>query len=131
MARKIIYNDSRFTFFRDALGGIESGGNYGAKSPSGYLGKYQFGEPLLIDIGYYTYQGDNTKNINDWVGEWAGKDDINSSQDFLNFPTVQDKAFEKGIELQWRYIERRGLDKYIDREIGGIKITEAGLLAAA
>lgn len=32
---------------------------------------------------------------------------------------------------QWQYIERFGLEKYVGQNIGGIEITESGLLAAA
>ena len=43
----------------DALGFKESssvsGGaqNYGSENPFGYIGKYQFGEAALFDLGYY------------------------------------------------------------------------------
>jgi hypothetical protein len=43
--------------FLDALGERESGGDYGVVNSYGYLGKYQFGELALIDVGYYTADG--------------------------------------------------------------------------
>ena len=131
MRSMIDFNGSDFTFFREGLGAVESNSNYNEINTLGFLGKYQFGEGFLVDLGYYTYIGDNTKRENTWEGQWTGKDGINNAWDFLGSPTVQDKAFNEGIELRWNWIERRGLDKYIGTKINGITITEAGLLAAS
>ena len=49
--------------FLDALGERESSGNYGAVNTLGFLGKYQFGEAALTDVGYYSADG---TAANDW-----------------------------------------------------------------
>ena len=131
MRREINFNNTNFEFFREAIGAIESNGNYNEINTLGFLGRYQFGEGLLVDTGYYTFQGDSTENQNTWEGTWKGKDGVNSPWDFLSSPITQDKAFNESIELRWNWIERRGLDKYIGTKINGITITEAGLLAAS
>jgi len=121
-----------FNKFLNDLAARESSGNYRAINSYGYLGKYQFGEAALIDLGYY--KPDDTKRnkrINDWKGKWTGKDGIYSVKDFLENPTVQEKAIREWMALLWKRIKQRGLDKYVGQEIDGIPITESGLLAAA
>ena len=69
------------TRFLDALGERESSGDYGVVNTLGYLGKYQFGELALIDVGYYSADG---TAANDWKpGYWTGKDGVDSKADFL------------------------------------------------
>ena len=113
--------------FLDALGDRESGGDYGAVNTLGYLGKYQFGELALIDIGYYSADG-TAKN--DWQpGSWKGKDDVHSKADFLADPAAQESAIRAYMKLQWQYLgDARA---YEGQTVHGIKITESGLLAAA
>ena len=132
MAKQIDSSNNIFDLFRDAVGSNENKGTYTSASPAGYLGKYQFGELLLQDLGYY--KGDSTKNTNDWAGEWTGKDGVKSKSDFLNSQSAQDNAFSGGLQLRWdRTISNSKLDltEYIGQTINGVKITAAGLLAAA
>lgn len=112
--------------FLDALGQRESGGDYGIVATLGYLGKYQFGELALVDIGYYELDG--TATI-DWKGNWTGKDGIDSKADFLANGAVQEAAIRAYMELQWTYLgEAR---RFAGQTIGGIAITESSLLAGA
>jgi hypothetical protein len=117
------YND-----FLRALGYRESSGLYGIENRYGYLGKYQMGEAALKDAGYY--KGDYTKR-NDWIGEWTGKDGVWSKEDFLRNPRAQENAIREYHRKVWKYITTLGLHKYVGREIGGILITESGLLGGA
>lgn len=103
--------------FLNDLGARESAGNYESVNSLGYLGKYQFGKDALRDIGYYGKNG------------WIGKDNIFSQEDFLNNPEVQEKAIREYQEKIWNYIQHYNLDDYIGKEINGIKITPASLLA--
>lgn len=113
--------------FLDALGERESSGNYGAVNTLGFLGKYQFGELALIDVGYYSADG---TAANDWhAGAWTGKDGIDSKADFLGDPAAQESAIRAYMKLQWQYLgDARA---YEGQTVHGIKITESGLLAAA
>lgn len=113
--------------FLDALGDRESSGDYGAVNTFGYLGKYQFGELALIDVGYY--RADGTAQ-NDWkAAYWTGKDGVASKADFLADPAAQEGAIRAYMKLQWSYLgEARA---YAGQKVHGIKVTESGLLAAA
>jgi hypothetical protein len=115
--------------FLRALGYRESSGRYNIENRYGYLGKYQMGEMALKDAGYY--KGDSTPRKNDWIGEWTGKDGVWSKEDFLNNPQAQENAIREYHRKVWKYIKALGLDKYVGRVIGGVLITESGLLGGA
>jgi hypothetical protein len=126
-AQKITKNVGLYisTKFLEALGKRESGGEYKTRNKSGYLGKYQMGEPALIDLGYARRDGNNDDN----KITWTGKDNIWSNEDFKNNKTVQDKAVRYYHNIIWARIENR--DDYLGKTINGIKITQSGMLAAA
>ena len=107
----------------------ESGGNYKAFNKYGYAGKYQMGEMALIDCGYY--KKTSRKFNNDWSGEFLGKDNIYSIQDFLNNPQAQENAQLSFKKKQWGYLKALGADKYVGKNINNIFITSSGLLAGA
>jgi Ca2+-binding RTX toxin-like protein len=113
--------------FLDALGERESGGDYGVVNSYGYLGKYQFGELALIDVGYYTADG---TGANDWKpGFWTGKSGVDSKADFLADAEAQEQAIRAYMKLQWVYLG--DTQRYAGQTIGGLKVTESGLLAGA
>ena len=113
--------------FLDALGERESGGDYGAVNTFGYLGKYQFGELALIDVGYYS--ADQT-SANDWQpAYWTGKNGIHSKGDFLSDHSAQDQAIHAYMKLQWSYLE--SVWKYEGQTLDGLRITISGLLGGA
>jgi Ca2+-binding RTX toxin-like protein len=118
--------------YRDFLEAIklrESSGNYQVVNGLQYLGGYQMGEAALIDAGYI--KRDSSPNNNDFSGGWTGKNGIYSTSDFLNNPHIQDIAIQDYYNVLWRYIEHFNLDNYIGLEIGGILISESGLIAGA
>ena len=110
------------------------------KNQWGFIGKYQFGEALLIDLGYYqasVYYG-NGADKNYWKGRWTGKDGVNSKQDFLNnVNNVQEKAINQAFGLQWRRLKAelqqngRSVEDFLGKSTRGIVITTSGLLAAS
>lgn len=95
-----------FIDFKEALAIKESNGNYQSVNSYGYMGKYQFGKGTLKFIG------------------------IKNTDDFLNNPAKQEKAFVAYVQKN-KWILRRDIKKYVGKTIGGIKITESGILAAA
>lgn len=126
-----------------ALGRRETGQEnppYNIENQLGFIGKYQFGEALLIDLGYYRanfYYG-NGASRNEWQGTWTGKNGVNSKQDFLNNQNnVQETAIREAFELNLKRInsqlEQNGLSlrQYIGQQRGGVVITISGILAAA
>ncbi len=97
---------SSFIGFREALAFKESQGNYFIKNTLGYLGKYQFGIGTLQLMGVYnaTY--------------------------FLNNPVLQEQVFQINIARN-KWILRKDINRFVGKRIGGVEITESGMLAAA
>ncbi|MGG5487399.1 peptidoglycan-binding protein LysM [Gaetbulibacter sp. PBL-D1] len=108
-----ISNDIQFPYlgksyvgFKEALGFKESGSNYFRVNTLGYLGKYQFGAETLKLIGIY-----------------------NPNQ-FLYNPELQEKAFLANAERN-KWILRKDINRFVGKTIGGVNVTESGILAAA
>lgn len=97
---------SQYVGFKEALAFKESQGNYFVVNTYGYLGKYQFGASTLELVGVY-----------------------NGSQ-FLNDPILQEKVFDVNISRN-KWILRRDIKRFVGKYIGGVEITESGILAAA
>ncbi|HEX5311229.1 hypothetical protein [Aquabacterium sp.] len=122
--------------FLDALFESEGGGNAHIVNQYGYLGKYQFGEDALVDLGYY--KADGSKNVGangkfkyDWAGAWTGKHGATSKEVFLSSPEIQDHAARDWVALLCKRMHRYKLDGYIGKTVGGVEVTESGLIAAA
>lgn len=92
-----------FQPFFDALGFNESSGNYMITNQLDFLGKYQIGEGIIHDLGYYDslsgYYPSNGATRNQWNGTW--KNGINSREDFLNSPEKQELAIRQEVGLNW------------------------------
>lgn len=95
-----------FVGFKEALAFKESRGDYFTVNSLGYLGKYQFGKETLKLIG------------------------IHDSEEFLNDPELQERAFIANAERN-KWILRRDIKNFVGKKINGITITESGILAAA
>jgi hypothetical protein len=105
----------------------ESSNNPKAVNPAGFIGLYQMGELALIDAGYYKPDGSKK---NDWLGEWTGKNGVNSKEDFLSHPEVQDQAIKEYHSLIWnRYL--KDYKKYEGSEINGIIMTKSAMVSCA
>ncbi|MEZ4808800.1 MAG: hypothetical protein R2819_00455 [Allomuricauda sp.] len=92
--------------FKEALAFKESQGRYDVVNSLGYLGKYQFGLSTLHLMGVY------------------------SADDFLNDPVLQEKVFYTNLARN-KWILRRDIKRFTGKRIGGIEVTESGILAAA
>jgi len=114
--------------FLKAIAAKESQGQYDKVSKAGYLGAYQMGEQALIEAGYY--KRDDT-SANDWKGQWTGKNNIKSKEEFLKSKEAQDAAIKELMKAQWKYITAYQLDSYDGQTLEGVKITVSGLLAGA
>lgn len=88
------------------VGFSESSNNYKAVNRLGYVGKYQFGWSALK-----------------WVG-------VNSKRAFLNNPELQESAF-KALIAKNKFVLRDYITTYVGKTIGGVKVTESGMIAAA
>lgn len=92
--------------FKEALGFKESRGNYHIVNDYGYMGKYQFSRATLRMIGFK-----NTDN-------------------FLYDTRQQEAAFLAYTSLN-KWVLRNDIKRYVGKTIGGVKVTESGILAAA
>lgn len=95
-----------YTGFKEALAFKESRGDYFKVNKFGYLGKYQFGAETLKLIGIYNPDA------------------------FLNNPELQEKAFNANVKRN-KWILRKDIERFVGKTIGGVKVTESGILAAA
>lgn len=132
--------------FLEALAIRETGQQsppYDIDNALGFIGKYQFGEALLIDLGYYQVEnpyngGGNGVDKNYWLGTWTGKNGISSKEEFMqNKNDVQETAIREAFRLNWDRINQnlqgngRSIEEFIGQERQGVKITQTGILAAA
>lgn len=92
--------------FKEALGFKESRGDYQTVNPYGYLGKYQFSKSTLHMIG------------------------IKNASNFLYNTRQQEAAFLAYTSLN-KWVLRKDIKRYAGKTIGGVKVTESGVLAAA
>lgn len=90
---------------RDAIANIEStgSGGYTAVNSVGFLGRYQIGEAKLQDLGYSIPDGNSKDNKFTWSAK-ANALGINSNQDFLNNPAVQESIYGEVNELNVKYL---------------------------
>ena len=95
-----------FIGFKEAVGFKESQGRYSVVNTFGYMGKYQFGRGTLELIGVY------------------------NTGAFMKDPNIQEKAFEANLSRN-KWVLRRDIKRFTGRVIGGVKVTESGILAAA
>ena len=104
--KSIPFTGKYFIGFKEALAFKESQGKYRKINTLGYIGKYQFGIETLKEIG------------------------IHDSLRFLNSTKLQEKAFVALLSKnKWQLKDE--IEKYRGKIIGGVRITESGLLAAA
>ena len=149
-------NTGNFQAGLEALGAFESGKpagdpeQYRVQNTIGFTGKYQFGEALLIDLGYYeadTFYGAGA-STNLWQGAWTDKAQsfgVNNIEDFRNSPEIQEAAIRDAFELNWDTIETvlgnsgKTVEDYIGKTITvndqgeqkAVEITPFGILAGA
>ncbi|RIB19444.1 hypothetical protein C2G38_2083093 [Gigaspora rosea] len=104
----------------DILGQLETGQSadtdpvnlYSTVNPLNCIGKYQFTEPILLNLGYYKPLPDDVyyKNGSDknwWRGTWTGKNGCYSYQEFLeNKNNVQERAIREAFQLNLAIINQ-------------------------
>lgn len=95
-----------FNGFKEALAFKESRGDYSVINKFGYMGKYQFGASTLRMVGIY------------------------DPSLFINDPELQEEVFMANLRRN-KWILRKDIQRFVGKTIGGIKITESGILAAA
>jgi len=118
---------------------------YQSMNSLGFVG-FQFGEALLIDLGYYdatTFYG-NGAATNTWSGTWTGKNGVNSLEDFMTKDAQQvaiREAFGYNLSILEQQLSNTGqsLNDFIGQtatytqngETVSVELTLTGILAAA
>ncbi|WP_372572754.1 hypothetical protein [Ruegeria jejuensis] len=119
--------------------------SYRSMNSLGFVG-YQFGEALLIDLGYYQddlFYG-NGAATNTWDGTWTGKNGVHSLEDFMT-GAAQEHAIQEAFGYNLQVIETglgyqgESLDDYIGStrsyvDAGQpvtVTLTLSGIMAAA
>lgn len=100
------FTGKTYVGFKQALAVRESYGLYDIVNSYGYMGKYQFGKMALRSIGLF------------------------DATEFLKNPEMQEKAFDALIAKN-KWILKDEIRKFVGRNVGGVRITESGILAAA
>lgn len=119
---------------------------YHVHNTIGFLGKYQFGEALLIDLGYYTPAASgyypNTAS-NEWLGTWTGKNGVNSKEDFMS--NIQETAIREAFSMNMGVINKylsqasKTIDDFLGSQFDYVRggeahvatVTMSGILASA
>jgi hypothetical protein len=123
--------------FLKALFAREGGAFIGIINSHGFIGKYQFGEPALTDLGYYKpadndspygHIGHKFKYM--WPGAWTGLDGATSMDVFLASDDIQDRAAKRWIALLCKELHRHKLERFEGKNVGGVDVTESGIIAA-
>lgn len=106
----------------------ESGGSYTVVNSIGYSGKYQFGVAALEDMGYVTKGTWSSYKRNSALSQnvWTGKNGINSLNDFLGSPRIQENIMFDYTSRNYSIMVRIGAVRPDDDAA-----TVAGLLKAA
>ena len=84
-------SSDQLTAYFAQIGKSESGGNYKAINTIGYIGKYQFGYPALIDGGYIKSSVKSNKQMTN-PNSWTGKNGIDSLETWLTSSAEQEAA---------------------------------------
>lgn len=106
MSAEIPFTGKTYIGFKQAVAARESNGLYKIVNSYGYIGKYQFGKLALRSVGIF------------------------DSEEFLNDPLLQEKAFDALIAKN-KWILRDEIKAFVGKRINGVRITESGILAAA
>ncbi len=104
--RFYLFLGKSYVGFKEALGFKESRGNYQIVNDYGYMGKYQFSRATLRMMG------------------------LKDTDNFLSNTRQQEAAFLAYTSLN-KWVLRNDIKRYAGKTVGGVKVTESGILAAA
>lgn len=95
--------DSAVEFF-EKLAILESGGEYNLADQSSYIGKYQIGTDVLMDMGWLP-KGSTWANAR-FIGEGATKWKLTGKRSFLNTPAAQDEVMMRSVKMRWATMKK-------------------------
>ena len=95
--------DSAVEFF-EKLAKLESGGKYNLADQKYYIGKYQIGTDVLMDMGWLP-KGSTWANAR-FIGEGVTKWKLKGKQSFLNNPAAQDEVIMRSVKMRWATLKK-------------------------
>ena len=95
--------DSAVEFF-EKFAKLESGGKYNLADQKYYIGKYQIGTDVLMDMGWLP-KGSTWANAR-FIGEGATKWKLTGKQSFLNTPAAQDEVIMRSVKMRWATLKK-------------------------
>lgn len=95
--------DSAVAFF-EKLAKLESGGKYDLADQKYYIGKYQIGTDVLMDMGWLP-KGSTWANAR-FIGEGATKWKLTGKQSFLKTPAAQDEVIMRSVKMRWATLKK-------------------------
>lgn len=115
---------------KETIGMKESTSNYGAVNQLGYIGKYQFGNAALHDIGY-TKSTSYNNGVLDTDANWTGKNGASSKAAFLASPSAQEAAMDANLKKNYSTLLSKGtITKSSSKEEVAGYLTAAHLVGA-
>lgn len=94
-------NETQYKELKAAIGKRESSNNYKAVNQFGFIGKYQFGNAALYDLGY-TIAKTNDNSVLNRDSNWKGKNGATSLQSFLNnISNCQEIAMDELLTMNY------------------------------
>lgn len=102
----IPFTGNHFIGYKEALAFRESQGRYNIVNTLGYMGKYQFGKAALRTVG------------------------VTQHNKFLHDAPLQERAF-MALTAKNKWLLREEIAAFEGKVVGGIRVTESGILAAA
>jgi hypothetical protein len=101
-------NEKQYGQLKSALGQKESSNNYTAVNGYGFIGKYQFGNAALYDLGY-TASPTSSNSLLRNDANWKGKNGVNNLQIFLkNQGNCQETAMDELLQLNYNRMLKLG-----------------------
>lgn len=110
---------------REVIAFHESGKVYEKKNSLGFIGRYQFGGPILQDLKYVR-KGTSSKDLQN-PEVWLGKNDIHSREDFYKAHAIQDECMLTFTQMNFNTISKKAKQLRNDSDRNHC----AGLLMAA
>ena len=95
--------DSAVEFF-EKLAKLESNGRYDLADQKYYIGKYQIGTDVLMDMGWLP-KGSTWTNAR-FIGEASTKWKLTDKQSFLNNPAAQDEVIMRSVKMRWATLKK-------------------------
>jgi hypothetical protein len=117
---------------------IESRGQWNVANQYGYLGKYQIGKLALLDLGYDSLWIQELQNSIYVVPDTIIKNNKDTViRNFYYFdvslfpPKKQEEVIIKLLHKNEKVYLKDHINKYVGKEIDGVRITKAGILSAS